>query len=356
MFRIASSKAALIKKAIGADALPIERTEKTLKFPWFSSGASGEEVAAYSHFVNIEFLSDPENVVERNKEKIAGITDFYSIKAGMPLCTQADTDIIFAPVTPYTVEYDGNILQSSLAMNKAYHNFDNWNITRADGTPVSKKSVKREIEKIKIKDIESNWSTKYENRWVSEVSSIEAAVLSAPNGSIQAFNQEYLMKFFTALDWRGFKSNQQFGNIFNALCNGILDDVDIPETNRVLPSLKTAADEMRHYLLLQYYRKYLNDTGVIYQDAMANLRHTNFHFLVADGSNTFITSDSPAFTYKRNDGKLVGLLPITPKILMAKGKCSDGNALYFVTHIRDDAVKRYNNAIRSNADEFVVIQ
>lgn len=316
-------------------------------------------MSAWAHgngTLNIEFLSDPGNVIERNKEKIAGITDFHSIKAGMPLCTQADTDTIFAPVTPYTVEYDGNILQSSLEMNKTYCDFENWNITRADGTPVSKKSIKREIEKIKLKDIESNWSTKYENRWVSEVSSIEASVLSAPNGSIPAFDQDYFMKFFTALDWRGFKSNQRFEDILNALCRGILEAEYIPETDRILPSLKTAADEMRHYLLLQYYRKYLNDTGVIYQDAMVNLRHTNFHFLVADGPTTFVTSDSPAFTYKRNDGKLVGLLPITPKILMAKGKCSDGNALYYVTHITDDAVKRYNDAIRANANEFVIIQ
>ncbi len=316
-------------------------------------------MSAWAHgngTLNIEFLSDPGNILERNKKKIAGITDFYSIKAGMPLCTQADTDILFAPITPYTIEYDGNLLQSSLEMNKAYFDFDNWNITRADGTPVSKKNIKQEIEKIKLKDIEYNWSTKYENRWVLEVSSIKAAVLSTPKGSISAFDKEYLMKFFTALDWRGFKSNQQFEDICNELCCGILDNEDIPETDRILPSLKTAVDEMRHYLLLQYYRKYLNDTGVIYQDAIANLQHTNFHFLIADGPTTFITSDSPAFTNKRNDGKLVGLLPITPKILMSKGKCSDGNTLYYVTHITDDAVKRYNDAIRANADEFVIIQ
>ena len=316
-------------------------------------------MSAWAHgngTLNIEFLSDSGNVVERNKEKIAGITDFHSIKAGMPFCTQADTDTIFTPVTPYTVEYDGNILQATLEMNEAYYDFDDWNITRDDGTLVSKKSIKREIEKIKLKDIESNWSTKYENRWASTVLSIEAAVLSAPNGSIAAFDQDYFMKFFTALDWRGFKSNQQFEDILNALCCEILEGVEIPETDRILPSLKTASDEMRHYLLLQYYRKYLNDTGVIYQDAMANLQHTNFHFLVADGPTMFITSDSPAFIYKRDDGKLEGLLPITPKILMVKGKCSDGNTLYYVTHITDDAVKHYNDVIRANAVEFVIIK
>lgn len=316
-------------------------------------------MSAWAHgngTLNVEFLDSPGDIVERNKEKIAGITDFHSIKAGMPLCTEADTDIIFAPVLLYTVEYEGNILQSSLDMNKYYYDFDNWIIKRADGSLVSKKSIKREIEKIKIKDVEANWSTKYENNWALEVTKIETAVLLAPNDSIPVFDQEYLMKFFTALDWRGFRSNQHFEETYRNLTSGLLENIEIPEDERILPSLKTAADEMRHNLLLQYYRKYLNDTGVIFQDAMANLQHTNFHFLIADGPTKFITSDSPAFIHRRDDEKLVGLLPITPRILMAKGKCIEGDNLYYVTHITDEAVKRYNDAIRSNAEEFIIHQ
>jgi len=49
--RLIASKASLIKKAIGADALPIERTETTLRFPWFRFGKEPEEVSAYSRFI-----------------------------------------------------------------------------------------------------------------------------------------------------------------------------------------------------------------------------------------------------------------------------------------------------------------
>lgn len=49
--RLIAGKAALIKKAIGADSLPVERTETTLKFPWFKFGIDGETVAAYSRFI-----------------------------------------------------------------------------------------------------------------------------------------------------------------------------------------------------------------------------------------------------------------------------------------------------------------
>lgn len=55
--KLIASKTTLIKKAIGqnqdggTDTLPVERTEMTLRFPWFSSGTSVDEVAAYSHLI-----------------------------------------------------------------------------------------------------------------------------------------------------------------------------------------------------------------------------------------------------------------------------------------------------------------
>lgn len=304
--------------------------------------------------LNVEFLDSPGNIVKRNKERIAGITDFHSIKTGMPLCTEADTNIIFEPILTYSIEYESKLLKSSMDMNKNYYAFNDWIIKREDGSLVSKKRLKAEIERIKIKDIETNWSTKYENNWDLEVTKIEENVLCTSHDSIPAFDKDYLTKFFTALDWRGFNSNQHFEEMYRNLTNDLLDNIEIPAKERILPSLKTAADEMRHYLLLKFYRQYLNDTGVIFKHAMASLQNTSFHFFIADGPTKFITSDNPAFIHKREDEKLIGLLPITPRILMTKGKCIEDDGLYYVTHISDKAVNGYNNAIRSNAEEFII--
>ena len=49
--RLIASKAALIKKAVCADSLPVIRTEATLKFPWFSFNTTGDEVSAYSRLI-----------------------------------------------------------------------------------------------------------------------------------------------------------------------------------------------------------------------------------------------------------------------------------------------------------------
>jgi hypothetical protein len=49
--RLIVSKESLIKKAIGVDKLPIERTETTIRFPWFRFGIEPEELSAYSRFI-----------------------------------------------------------------------------------------------------------------------------------------------------------------------------------------------------------------------------------------------------------------------------------------------------------------
>ena len=50
--KLIASKASLIKKALGVDALTIEWTETTLRFPWFAFNTPGEEVAAYTRFIS----------------------------------------------------------------------------------------------------------------------------------------------------------------------------------------------------------------------------------------------------------------------------------------------------------------
>lgn len=49
--KLIASKASLIKKTLGVDALPIERTDTTLRFPWFAYGTPGEEAKAYAYFI-----------------------------------------------------------------------------------------------------------------------------------------------------------------------------------------------------------------------------------------------------------------------------------------------------------------
>jgi len=49
--KLIASKANLIKKTTGAETLAIERTETTLKFPWFNLPLEADEVSAYSRLI-----------------------------------------------------------------------------------------------------------------------------------------------------------------------------------------------------------------------------------------------------------------------------------------------------------------
>jgi len=49
--RLVESKAALIKKAIGTDALPIEVTDEKVSFPWFTE-TEPDAVRAYTNFIS----------------------------------------------------------------------------------------------------------------------------------------------------------------------------------------------------------------------------------------------------------------------------------------------------------------
>ena len=67
--RIVDSKAALMKKALGTDSLPIEVTDEKVSFPWFTQ-MDGDSVKAYTHLVSAlcEMARNAKRVTATEKE------------------------------------------------------------------------------------------------------------------------------------------------------------------------------------------------------------------------------------------------------------------------------------------------
>ena len=310
-----------------------------------------------SNTLYVEYQNELGKIKERNKEHIAGITHYHSVTVGMPFCSKADAEQFFKPLEGLAVKINGQVIVDSKEMHKNYSDFNNWEITRQDGTLVSKRQLKAKIDQIRLRDIEDLWSSKYENRWRAIRDTLESQILGSQTNFIPELDKDFLMRFFTALDWRSFKSSQFYKDAIEKVFSLIpFDDSEIPEDEREIPFCKTAADYLNHCFLLKYFREYLNDDGVMFQDAMASLEHTTFHFFVADGAIPFITSDNPAFLYKRHDGLSQGMLAITPKVLMIKCKDSLKSGKYYISHISENDVKQNNRIIRENADEFVIMK
>lgn len=51
LHRLVNAKAALIKKALAVDSLPIETDGEKVSFPWFADGQDGDTAKAYTHFI-----------------------------------------------------------------------------------------------------------------------------------------------------------------------------------------------------------------------------------------------------------------------------------------------------------------
>lgn len=294
----------------------------------------------------------------KNKEKIFGKKNYHSIIAGMPICTADDARIIFSAVKDLDVYYQDHIVSDPIELNQIYYDFDNWNIIRpVDGSSVSKKQIRAAIDKVKIRDIEAAWASKYENQWPGIRKLIEDNALNARNGEISEFQKKYLMCFYTSMDWRGFATDEMFAQQYDTLCKDTLalNEINIPEEERELPFFETAYDYFRHCLLLKFFRRFLADDGPMYTHAMQSMKYTSFHFLIADDATKFVTSDNPAFWYTRDDGLKAGVMPISPNILMAQGRKSDDSQTYSVTHITDAAVQKYNKVIEENAYQYVIL-
>lgn len=86
-----------------------------------------------------------DEVVERNKDRIAGITNYHSIIAGMPIITKADAQKIFASWNDFEVHYNGEVITDVLELNKIDYDFSNREIYREDGSTVRKKRMKDSV-------------------------------------------------------------------------------------------------------------------------------------------------------------------------------------------------------------------
>lgn len=51
LHRLVDAKAALIKKALAVESLPVEADEEKVSFPWFADGQDGDSAKAYTHFI-----------------------------------------------------------------------------------------------------------------------------------------------------------------------------------------------------------------------------------------------------------------------------------------------------------------
>lgn len=78
LHRLVDAKAALIKKALAVESLPVEADAEKVSFPWFADGQDGDAAKAYTHFITA--LCDMARKQKRvtAKERPAVLLPFYA--------------------------------------------------------------------------------------------------------------------------------------------------------------------------------------------------------------------------------------------------------------------------------------
>lgn len=300
---------------------------------------------------------DRNKINPRNIEKFGGIREYHSIKAGVMHCSNEDLKEIFKPLEGLTVKYNGETLKSFREYNNKYYDIDNWEILNNEGNKISSKSlneIKQHLKNYKIVDIENCWDSKYESKWNLILEIIKQRIRDFDK-EVDSFYKGFLMRWIVSLNWRAFKSDENFENVFDWFdeLTG-LSSIEIPEQNRILGKCDNASEEIKHNILLKKFDEFLNDKGPIYDMAISYIKSYAITFFVSECDTPFITSDNPSFSCTV-DGKKYCFMPVTPNILINVVMDKEKKDKYRIERITDKRkVKELNKIIYDNAQQYII--
>lgn len=294
----------------------------------------------------------------QNIERNFGEIQFHSIVAGMPICEESDLNEIYKILNGCDVFYKEERLNTLFDVNYHYSFKDEWKILK-NGFEVSKKEkniIMSDIEKTKIRDIEELWSKKYEDKWPMLLDIIQQKIELRRSPIIDEFYKGLIMKMVVALNWRGFQGNDIYKDAFcnvNNITN--LKEIQIPKKSRFKSYLENVSDEYEHQILLEKYREFLRNDGIIYHNAKIYIQRLTIKFYIAGGKRDFYTSDNPSFVDKNLDGQRVHYFPVTPRILIVIGNYEKKSNKYYIETINDKNVNDINRIIKENSVRYTVV-
>ncbi len=256
---------------------------------------------------------------------------------------------IFSSLDEYKIYYKSDseekILTTYNDLATYYFDFDNWIITREDGSVVSKKALKDSIEKKRLTDLEKNWKT-IENDWATLRSNIEDSI---KNENLITRDQiDSILEFIVAQKNRTPKALEE--------CTTIIE--------KVMSPIKELMGDIYEVEKNSLGKSYFKDQIIRYQneDSKSNilieidqLKKLQMAFLKPI-ERKFITSDSPVLTIIDNNflkGKYNGIyFPISPDLMIALYR--GNNSQYIVGKLNSNVVRRFNARIKKESLKYYV--
>ncbi|MFJ7839907.1 DUF4238 domain-containing protein [Lysinibacillus sphaericus] len=294
----------------------------------------------------------------RNTRRLAGENHFYSRRAGSIYKTEQDCLTFFKPLNGYDIIHTGIHLTSALDLNNYFIDYEYWDIYK-NGVKISsqeKQDLKEAILNIHVRDIEAGWDRQYENNWNSITEGILDNLKKYPNQDvIPAVKRDELIKFMVSIEWRTKPYHPVLIDSFNKLLDvtGLntsnLKSMIIPENVRLYPFIETEYDELLHGVLLSKYHQFLNNTGIMMDEANKYIDNLLVNLLIAPKDAEFITSDNPVCRFKNEQGSIEYVFPINNKLACALRKTEgDVKNNYNISKLSKNEVFYYNDHLKNN--------
>lgn len=309
-------------------------------------------------------------IESRKTKRINAIDNFHDLKAGSLYMPEDALNEIFGFLKSYIIRLNGEQLDTLEKLNQRYSQYSDWEIMNQDGTSISyeyKEKIEKYLMNSRYTYIETEWARKYENNWRGYISDIEQKVRILKDSisvgakepreeaEITQADIDLLMKYLIIYDWRSFEGNEYFNEIVECIKHAIpeLQNIEVPEKERIHLEDASVMDEIIHNIRLKYFIEFLKyDRGVIRAIAEEYKKNLEICFCLTDSNHPFITSNTPAFVYTREDGMKEHILVARPTMLVSLGKGSCNQ--FIVSKLSCNQVDKYNQGVAKHGELLIL--
>ncbi|MDD3363289.1 MAG: DUF4238 domain-containing protein [Hespellia sp.] len=316
----------------------------------------------------------PENsdwsITSKSTKKINAIDYFHDLKAGSNYLPDDALEEIFGFLSAFTINLDGEKLETLTDLNRNYHRHEEWHIVDSTGNSISdvdKAKIEAYLNESRYVYIETEWNKAYENNWRSYITGIEEKVRklkesvppeekeAQPAYGITKYDLDLIFKYLLIYDWRSFEGNDEFNKAIECVRNIIPEimNLDISEEDRTHQEDTTVIDAFAHDLRLKYFIQFLkDDTGILRTCIDQYEKNLQICFLLTDKEHPFITSNTPAFVFVREDGYKEHILVARPTMIVSLGRGEKNH--FIVSNLLPEQVEIYNRGIAKHGHLLIV--
>lgn len=314
----------------------------------------------YQHYVPQVYLK---NWVDKNKqihvynkkgefvkschtENILGMKNLYTKGVGYLLsCSKKEKEEVFKCLDGYNVYYNNKKVNDVEELARLYYCFEEWIIKNHKGEIVSKKSLKNDIESVRILNIE-NLLGKVEDKW----NNIYDAILSFLDGNIgeEQFIDKYmkqLKRFIFIQDWR----NVDKINLFENAIDKVMDFLK-GKDDELLDEIK---EEFSRCYFLSNLEKFINGCeDSVLKNNFDKFMMAHMTIFLSTGNKQFLINDNPVLYIDSKRLKYGIYYPISPNIVLGffKGNRNKIN----IEQMPYNSIKEINKIIKERANEFYI--